>query len=609
MTADVPAPDAMDVDNPEPSGKSSGEGEAGPEPAASDGQNLVDTMRQLEDDPSSEDDVEHEDLAAGGSSKKKVLVGGEGADFVAAELGRNPDVADAIKRIQEQGALKTVGIDRERDAEPLLGLLGQLGMTRAEVYRHTLDDALKELRDRIESMPQGTLLSLLDASFPYIGIEELKAIPLTALEHLKPVPSSYLKQISRNVELFRQLPVEVQRQCWELRGELLRRHTTPALLAYAEETATVMRNLDQDLSLAPLNAAEGFAIYMPGTAPAQSGPKPPPGLPRASLRRASASVQRLKRVIGDSKKLYLGAVANARMHYAEHGSAGACSLRSQLLMSLHDDEKTGLCDADRCHRLAWLADACVRDRCLDGRRCGEIVAIVTNIDFDAKAGERAAKKAAASKKKPTVSHGRKMPTRRAPPPKLPTLKFTFGKKKEEEPKKEDDAKKEEAAPAPEPSGGGGNTDVGAPNHTASDGDGVSDAPRRLRRRGPQPRGPREPAGERRHGPSRSTRAPPAFTRDASNPRRRASHSKGTGTKRREEDRPARQGHAAGGAHAARRARARGEAAPARAVAVVPRGAARGDGQVLSPLGRNHRVRRFHRRRQGRRRHGSGGREG
>ena len=52
MTADVPAPDAMDVDNPEPSGKSSGEGEAGPEPAASDGQNLVDTMRQLEDDPS-----------------------------------------------------------------------------------------------------------------------------------------------------------------------------------------------------------------------------------------------------------------------------------------------------------------------------------------------------------------------------------------------------------------------------------------------------------------------------------------------------------------------------------------------------------------------------
>jgi len=98
MTADVPAAEAMDVDKPEPSGKSSGEGEARTEPAASDGQNLVDALRQLEDDPSSEED---EDLAAGGG-KKKVLVGGEGADFVAAELGRNPDVADAINKKFEE---------------------------------------------------------------------------------------------------------------------------------------------------------------------------------------------------------------------------------------------------------------------------------------------------------------------------------------------------------------------------------------------------------------------------------------------------------------------------------------------------------------------------
>jgi len=33
-------------------------------------------------------------------------------------------------------------------------------------------------------------------------------VPLAALEHLKPVPSSYLKQISRDMDLFRQLPVE-----------------------------------------------------------------------------------------------------------------------------------------------------------------------------------------------------------------------------------------------------------------------------------------------------------------------------------------------------------------------------------------------------------------
>ena len=37
------------------------------------------------------------------------------------------------------------------------------------------------------------------------------------------------------------------RYSWELKSVLLRRHTQPSLLAYSEETATVMRNLDCDL--------------------------------------------------------------------------------------------------------------------------------------------------------------------------------------------------------------------------------------------------------------------------------------------------------------------------------------------------------------------------
>jgi hypothetical protein len=45
------------------------------------------------------------------------------------------------------------------------------------------------------------------------------------------------------------------------------------------------------------------------------------------------------------------------------------------------------------YTLAWLADACIRDRCLDGRRVAEILTIVDKIEFDSKAGERAAKAA------------------------------------------------------------------------------------------------------------------------------------------------------------------------------------------------------------------------
>lgn len=60
----------------------------------------------------------------------RVLVGGEGGDFVAQTLSTTDDVAEAIKKVQEQGALT---VSDATDTEPLLGLLGQLGMTRAEV--------------------------------------------------------------------------------------------------------------------------------------------------------------------------------------------------------------------------------------------------------------------------------------------------------------------------------------------------------------------------------------------------------------------------------------------------------------------------------------------
>jgi|AntAceMinimDraft_5_1070358.scaffolds.fasta_scaffold49876_1 negative elongation factor B len=383
--------------------------------------------------------------------KQRVRVGGEGGDFVAQTLSTTDNVGEAIKRVQQQGALATAD---SADTEPLLGLLGQLGLSHAESYRCILDDALTELRGRVGTMPQGTLLSLLDASFPYIGIEELKAVPLAVLEHLTPVPSSYLKQISRDTELFRQLPLEVQRQCWALKAVLLRRHTQPSLLAYSEETATVMRNLNCDLVLAPLNREEDWAVYPPGHAPAEpaGGPRAVPGLPRKSLRRVSASIIRLKRVVGSSKVLYLGVVAHCRLHYAQTAATAVCSLRSQLLMALHDDEQTELYETDQCHKLAWLADACIRDRCLDGRRLADILAIVDKMDFDSQAGQRAkgaAAKAAAktTAAKPAVKAsggsgggggkkgGGKVGTRghaaavaAEPKPAQPALKFTFGKK-------------------------------------------------------------------------------------------------------------------------------------------------------------------------------------
>ena len=183
----------------------------------------------------------------------------------------------------------------------------------------------------------------------------------------------------------------------ELRPTLLRRHAAPVVAAFADEIATVVRNLECDIALAPLNRLEDWSVYAPGAEPPESNSTAAspiaPGLPRKSLRAASASVQRLRKIVGSSKALYLNVIGVVRAHYAEHDDPSMCALRSQLLMACHDNELTDLCNSDKCYKLAWLADACVRDRCLDGRRCAEMCAIVKQLDFDSRAGEREATKA------------------------------------------------------------------------------------------------------------------------------------------------------------------------------------------------------------------------
>ncbi len=321
------------------------------------------------------------DVAEGAMARRrasldgKVLVGGEGQDYIAATLSRADDVAAAMERVRKHGALL------DADTEPALGLLSALGVKRGEAYREMLERAVAELTRRAPTLPQGTLLSLLDASFPYIGIEELKAVPLTVFAHMTPVPSSYLKQVSRDMGMFRQLPVEVQRQCWVKDAALLRRHVSPSMMAYGEETEAVRMNMNQDMTLAELNASDDWSPTSAARGTSDGGAGGAKS--RKALRTESASVNRLRNIIGTTKNsmnpsLYIEVIRLCRAHFANSGDDSACSLRSQLLMSYHDAGENELCSMDKCHRLAWLMDACIRDRYLDGRRLKEMGSLIDN---------------------------------------------------------------------------------------------------------------------------------------------------------------------------------------------------------------------------------------
>lgn len=157
--------------------------------------------------------------------------------------------------------------------KPLLQLLDQLGAARLESHQYILHQARKILLSRIGSLPADKLSQLLEvatlpppphpslppslarvspeaaastltcrvgssappqSSFAFIGIPELRVIPLTVLSRLKPVPTTFLKQLAQDPELFAELPSAVQRQVWELDKNLLQLHALPKVSEFLQ---------------------------------------------------------------------------------------------------------------------------------------------------------------------------------------------------------------------------------------------------------------------------------------------------------------------------------------------------------------------------------------
>jgi hypothetical protein len=352
-------------------------------------------------------------------------------------------VEAAVQKVQSSCALKNAS-----GCEQYLGLLDQLEISRPLAYKYILDDASEELLSRIKIAPQGNLLSLLQASFPFIGIEELKRIPLTILERLSPVPANYLKLISRDLSIFRQCSLKVQRQVWVMDKGTLRKHLSSVLDSYGEEKEVVRRHSSiEDVQLAPLVAEEDWSAPRKeseedlGGAGGQSRGKKIANSkkssskanaiqarkeaskkattssvdvtaaavvdvvdnkdvqPRRILRGRSPAIHRLRKVVGDNITLYNAVVREIRTRYANTGDPSTCALRSQFLMAFHDDEVQELCEIDPSHRLAWLMDACVRDRYLDNRRLLEMGNILDSAELASRNDVKNKGKAQPPKKK------------------------------------------------------------------------------------------------------------------------------------------------------------------------------------------------------------------
>ncbi|GLC43520.1 hypothetical protein PLESTM_001482300 [Pleodorina starrii] len=197
------------------------------------------------------------------------LIGGEGKDMVHDMLAAAGP--QGIAQVQE-ACLMPYPLVRH-----LLGMLEIMDVTRSEAHRAVLQRAKERLLGRVAALDsrgdKARLERLLAASFTYLGMADMREVPLAVMERLERVPAQHLKQLAADTEVFKILPPGVQRQVWEYDKNLLQNDALPLVGAYKYETATYMRALAADEFLsAVLAAAQRLAVTLTAAAPPSGAP-------------------------------------------------------------------------------------------------------------------------------------------------------------------------------------------------------------------------------------------------------------------------------------------------------------------------------------------------
>ncbi|XP_071259752.1 negative elongation factor B-like isoform X2 [Salvelinus alpinus] len=193
------------------------------------------------------------------------------------------------------------------------------------------------------------------AGLPELGIsngDDLKETltnctePLKAIDQFQ-VPEKKLKLVMADKELYKVCAVEVKRQIWQENQALFGDEVSPLLKQYivAKEAAL----FSSDLSIL-------HNFFSPS--------------PKA--RRQGEVVLKLTQMIGKNVKLYDMVLQFLRTLFLRTRNVHYCTLRAELLMSLHDLDISEICSVDPCHKFTWCLDACIREKFVDAKRAREL---------------------------------------------------------------------------------------------------------------------------------------------------------------------------------------------------------------------------------------------
>lgn len=265
------------------------------------------------------------------------------------------DSLDGIATVQQDNKVRISSM------QPALPMLDLHGVTRADIHTSLFRTMQEKLLLKVEGLESRGLNKLLDRCFRYIGgEEELRSVCMCIMERLPTLDSKYLSHIADNHDLYMACPLEVKRQIWQTNQGLFGEAVSPLLDQYVAEKEAILNFTSKK---------EGEGEGKPPTSFFSLPPK---------TRRQTKMVQELVEMVGTSQTLYSTLLQFLRTLYLRTQISHYCTLRADLLMSLHDRE-SGICSSDRCYKFAWCLDACVRVGHVDQKKGRELYSFLEGI--------------------------------------------------------------------------------------------------------------------------------------------------------------------------------------------------------------------------------------
>lgn len=259
-----------------------------------------------------------------------------GAEYILSVFKEAEDALDGIATVQQDNKVRISSM------QPSLPMLDLHGVTRADIHTSLFRTMQEKLLLKVDTLENRGLMKLLDRCFRYIGAEEeLRAVCLCIMERLPSVDAKYLSHIADNHDLYVACPLEVKRQIWQSNQSLFGEAVSPLLDQYVMQKEGILNFTSGKDAGGGGGDLTSFLSFLPKT------------------RRQSVIVQELVGMVGTSQSLYNTLLQFLRTLFLRTQINHYCTLRADILMSLHDAEST-ICSSDRCYKFAWCLDACVR---------------------------------------------------------------------------------------------------------------------------------------------------------------------------------------------------------------------------------------------------------